>query len=388
MRVPLLVSPVLVAALAGVAPAQAPPPPAASAEAPAKPFPVALAARGFAPSESLLGVYLRHKSVGRAQVRVTAGKPAGFHVESTSVAEFSGQKLAIREAYDVGADLALAGYTLTQESPDVVMSATLTRVTAGMWNRAEATAPAGEKPVLGAATACDVPADLVPETLLVLLLGRVPWAEGTRYVVHTIADGAPVTVIASFAARESLDLFGKATPASRIECAMGPGGATKTYHIVDGRVVRILDTGFTLLLGTADQCATDLPVVEAPGEKEVRASAEKLLCALVLGDRAAAEATIDFAALQKRVAARKEEVGLLSLDAFKAQILEQLVGGELPPAERAKAEAQVANAIEISTVTVAGDTAKLRFPGERDSMEWAKRDGNWRLVWWATVAGE
>lgn len=377
--------------LAGVAAAQAPPP-ALPAETPAKPFPLAVAAKGFAVGESTWGLYLRNKHIGRAKVVVTAGKPAGFHVETEMVIDAMGQKKTMREVFDVGADLALAGFTFTQESAEEVERVTLARVAAGSWNRSTAKAPPGEALTDGPATAVVVAADLVPARFLYLVLGRVPWAAGTRYALHTEDDASPVDATVTSLGEETIDVRGKPTPATKLELTKSGGDKKQVLHVAGGRVVQISpsDAPVRLVAGTPEECGKDLPAPIVPGEAEVRAAAGKFSRGFALGDADAAEPTIDFVALQKRMATVKEEVGMLTPEAFKKLMLDGVRqrGAGIPPEMRDELEKQMGMVTEALGITVTGDTAKVEFPGVAEPMEWAKQDGVWRLTWWVAFAGE
>ncbi|MCI0340713.1 MAG: DUF3108 domain-containing protein [Planctomycetales bacterium] len=372
---------------------------AAPAPEPA-PADLAKALPGLAPTERWYGVYFQgKKNIGWTRLAATAAEKGGIKIAIEALMDLGPMKLNYKASYEAGPDLAIRAFTEDAEEPDEIRKLEIRRGTDGKLVRTSESRPRA-KPAEGEPAPaperetgpCDLPAGAIPDVAAFLLLPRLDWKLGEPRSLSFIGKtGKRERVVATMTGMETVDVRGKSQATAVLKAVKTDEDGdeeTTVLWMADKVAVRGGPEGAPILLvvGTAEEAKADLGgAATSPEDAAVRKAAAEFMKGFMLGKPDLVTRNLDLEALKTRWAEHQEEVGFLTTEAV-AKILSDQVKARAGLMDEATANAQMEMVTGFFDVKVEGTKATVAMPGAPDPMHLEKKDGAWKVVWWAVFA--
>ncbi len=112
----------------------------------------------------------------------------------------------------------------------------------------------------------DIPADAIPQEFLLLLIPHLPWAEGTRFVLHLPDDaGAMQRATLAWAGPSTRQHRGKEVSVVQVALFRPDGSGIATYAVADGRVLEcaVVADAPRFVVGSRPEVHADLAAATA-----------------------------------------------------------------------------------------------------------------------------
>ncbi len=379
--------------------------PALAQDAPAKPADpapanLAKALDGLAGMERWYGLYFQgKKNIGWTSLKATAAEKGGIKIAIEASMDLGPMKMTYKASFEAGPDLAIRSFTEDSEEPDKVRRLEISRGPDGKLVRTHESRPRGKpaegeeapQPERGSGPA-DLPLGAIPDMASFLLLPRLDWKLGERRSLAFIGKtGKAEKVVATMTGMESVDVRGEAQTAAVLKTVKtGEDGDEETTVIwmADKIALKGGPEGPPILLvvGTAEEAKSDLGgAPDSPEDAAVRKAAAEFVKGFMLGKPELVERNLDFETLKSRWAEHVEEIGFLTTDAVRKLLLDQ-IKSQAGRMDEAAANAQMEMVTGLLDVKVESEKATVGMPGAPEPMHLEKKDGAWKVVWWAVFA--
>ncbi len=338
------------------------------------------------------GMYLQTKSLGSFHYEVDP-EGDGLRIVCHGKLEFGEMKNSTDSVLVTGPDFEIRSFSSHEEEGTEVTDVTWTPTGDGKiaWKKVTYESSAPDKKKVEEQTFETKPGLITPEVIMIVV-PLFDWSEGKALTLSSISDdGEMKDAVVSWVGTAEVAPRGTPVAVTQVKAVKEKAGKEETFlfSISGGAAVQIEMVGqpVRLVPGTAGEAATDLPATGGADDAAVRDAAVAFFRVVMTADEEHLDDVIDVAELHRRLSTDKPEIAAMSPEDYKEKLIEgfeQSASKESPDVIEQQLEGlRVAIGVEIE-----GDTAKIAFPGQEEPILFARKDGAWKLVYWAVFGQE